>query len=79
MDAGGRPCPCRMSPSGGKLSMEDAQRITSGEYVFSGERSEDGKLTLVPKTGSLEQTVDKELSRNLSWDVDNLEGVIEIV
>jgi hypothetical protein len=61
-----------MSPSGGKLSLENAQRITSGEYAFSGERSEDGKLTLVPKTGSREETVDKELSRNLSWDVDNL-------
>ena len=61
-----------MSPSGGKLSMEDAHRITSGEYVLSGDRSEDGKLTLVPKTSTQEETVDKELSRNLSWDVDNL-------
>jgi hypothetical protein len=61
-----------MSPNGGKLSMEDAQRITSGEYVFSGDRTEDGELTLVPKTSTQEETVDEELAHNLSWDVDNL-------
>jgi len=61
-----------MSPSGGKLSLEDAQRITSGEYAFSGDGTEDGKLTLAPKTNSQEETVDKELSYSLSWDVDNL-------
>ena len=61
-----------MSPRGGSLSMEDAQRITSGEYVFSDDRSEDGKLTLVPKIGTKEEKVDTELSQSLSWDVDNL-------
>ena len=34
-----------MTPQGGNLSMEDAQRITSGEYVFS---TEEGTPTLVP-------------------------------
>src|SRR6185295_3644606 len=58
-----------MSPSGGNLSMEDAQRITSGEYVFS---SEEGGLKLVPRTTTQAETVDRELSQSLSWDVDNL-------
>jgi hypothetical protein len=61
-----------MSPQGGKLSMEDAQKIASGEYVFSGNRSDDGKDTLVPSTDTLEEKVDRELSQTLSWDVDNL-------
>lgn len=61
-----------MSPSGGSLSMEDAQRIASGEYVFSSESSEDGKVKLVPRTESQKQKVDRELSHSLSWDVDNL-------
>jgi hypothetical protein len=61
-----------MSPRGGSLSMEDAQRITSGEYAFSGEGSESKKLTLVPRTGTQEEKVDRELSQSLSWDVDNL-------
>jgi hypothetical protein len=61
-----------MSPIGGSLSMEDAQRITSGEYVFSGDHTEGGKPTLVPRTGTQEEKVDKELSHSLSWDVDNL-------
>ncbi len=61
-----------MSPKGGSLSMEDAQRITSGEYVFSSDRTEDGKWMLVPKSGTKEEKVDAELAHNLSWDVDNL-------
>jgi hypothetical protein len=58
-----------MSPSGGNLSLEDAQRITSGEYVFS---SEEGGLKLVPRTATQEETVDRELSQSLSWNEDNL-------
>jgi len=58
-----------MSPSGGSLSMEDAQRITSGEYCFS---SEAGESKLVPRTDTEQEKVDRELSQSLSWDVDNL-------
>lgn len=61
-----------MSPEGGKLSMEDAQRVTSGDYVISVEGSEDGRLTLVARTDSQEEKVDKELAHGLSWDVDSL-------
>jgi hypothetical protein len=61
-----------ISPQGGGLSMEDAQRITSGDYIFSSDRTEDGKLTLVPRTGTQEEKVDSELSHSLSWNVDNL-------
>jgi hypothetical protein len=61
-----------ISPRGGKLSMEDAQRITSGDYVFTSDRSKDGSLTLVPRTESKEEKVDKELSHSLSWDIDSL-------
>jgi Protein of unknown function (DUF3631) len=58
-----------MSPEGGSLSMEDAQRLTSGEYVFS---SAGGELKLVPRSGTQEEKVDRELSHSLSWDVDHL-------
>ena len=61
-----------MSPTGGSLDMEDAQRITSGEYELSSDRTEDGRLTLVPKSGTQKEKVDDELAHNLSWDVDNL-------
>src|ERR671914_401142 len=54
-----------MSPEGGKLSMEDAQRIASGEYVFSSDGSENGKLILVPRTGSEAEKVDRELSHSI--------------
>src|SRR5262245_46477458 len=58
-----------MSPQGGSLSLEDAHRITSGEYVFS---SEGGESKLVPRTDSQEQIVDRELSQSLSWNEDHL-------
>src|ERR1044071_3610663 len=58
-----------MSPQGGSLSLEDAQRITSGEYAFS---SEEGGLKLVPRTDTQEEKVDRELSQSLSWDENNL-------
>jgi len=61
-----------MSPEGGKLSLEDAQRITSGDYVISVEGPDDGRLVLVPKTNTQEEKVDKELAHSLSWDVDSL-------
>ncbi len=61
-----------MSPNGGSLTLEDAQRITSGEYVFSSDRSEDGRLTLVPRTDTKAAETARELSQSLSWDVDNL-------
>ena len=61
-----------MSPSGGSLSMEDAYRVTSGEYVFSGEGLEGGEARLVPRGDTQEEQVDRELSQSFSWDVDNL-------
>src|SRR5205814_3815297 len=56
---------------GGSLNLEDAQRIVSGDYVFSSDGSEDG-LKLVPRGDTQEEKVDRELSQSLSWDVDNL-------
>ena len=58
-----------MSPEGGNMSMADAYKLASGNWQY---RIEDGTLTLIENTESLQEQVSEELVFSISWNVDNL-------